>query len=37
MLNDMILRSSSKYLKLISYHNSCYQVRYDIEVPSLLL
>lgn len=37
MLIDMIISSSSTYLKLISNHNSHYQVRYEMKMPSLLL
>lgn len=37
MLIDVIISGCSKYLKLISNHNSCYQVKYEIQLPSLLL
>lgn len=37
MLIDVIVSSCSNYLKLISNHNSCYQVKYEIKLPFLLL
>lgn len=34
MLIDMLISSGSTYLKLISNHNSRYQVRYEMKTPS---